>query len=76
MLKAMCYGSDEARQRFPRLLQIVELYPDTLDAFIKKVRYFHNAFEESDPLSQSTIFEAPKKFSGNYREVKFVCIAR
>jgi len=37
MLKAMCYSSDEARQKFPRLLQIVELYPDTLEAFIKKV---------------------------------------
>jgi len=36
MLKAMCYNSDEARQRFPRLLQIVEMYPDTLEAFIKK----------------------------------------
>lgn len=36
MLKAMCYSSDEARQKFPRLLQIVELYPDTLQAFIKK----------------------------------------
>ncbi|KAL9956083.1 hypothetical protein ACROYT_G037506 [Oculina patagonica] len=36
MLKAMCYSSDEARQKFPRLLQIVELYPNTLEAFIKK----------------------------------------
>lgn len=36
MLKAMCYNSDEARQRFPRLLQIVESYPDTLQAFISK----------------------------------------
>lgn len=36
MLKAMCYNSDEALQRFPRLLQIVEEYPDTLEAFIKK----------------------------------------
>ena len=38
MLKAMCYGSDEARQKFPRLLQIVALYPETLDAFVNKVR--------------------------------------
>lgn len=36
MLKSMCYNSDEARQRFPRLLQIVQTYPDTLEAFIKK----------------------------------------
>ncbi|XP_068717854.1 DNA-dependent protein kinase catalytic subunit-like isoform X1 [Montipora capricornis] len=36
MLKAMCYNSDEARQRFPRLLQIVQSYPDTLQAFISK----------------------------------------
>ena len=39
MLKAMCYNSDEARQRFPRLLQIVEMYPDTREAFIKKVAF-------------------------------------
>ena len=42
MLKAMCYNSDEARQRFPRLLQIVEMYPDTLEAFIKKVGFMLN----------------------------------
>ncbi|XP_067044034.1 DNA-dependent protein kinase catalytic subunit-like isoform X2 [Acropora muricata] len=38
MLKAMCYGSDQALQRFPRLLQIVEMYPDTdtVQAFITK----------------------------------------
>ena len=40
MLKAMCYGSDQALQRFPRLLQIVEMYPDTVQAFITKVSVF------------------------------------
>lgn len=37
MLKSMCYSSEEARQKFPRLLQIVHKYPDTLEAFVKKV---------------------------------------
>ena len=37
MLKAMRHDSDEARQSFPRLLQLVELYPDTLQTFISKV---------------------------------------
>ncbi|EDO34280.1 predicted protein, partial [Nematostella vectensis] len=37
VLKAMEHGSEEARNRFPRLLQIVELYPHTLDSFVKKV---------------------------------------
>ncbi|XP_027045855.1 DNA-dependent protein kinase catalytic subunit-like [Pocillopora damicornis] len=36
MLKSMCYSSEEARQKFPRLLQIVHKYPDTLEAFVKK----------------------------------------
>ncbi|XP_022778667.1 DNA-dependent protein kinase catalytic subunit-like isoform X5 [Stylophora pistillata] len=36
MLKSMCYSSKEARQKFPRLLQIVHKYPDTLEAFVKK----------------------------------------
>ena len=40
MLKAMCYDSDQARQRFPRLLQIVEMYPDTVEAFVTKVSVF------------------------------------
>lgn len=37
-LKAMQYGSDAATQQFPRLLQLVELYPETMEAFKKKVR--------------------------------------
>ncbi len=37
LLVAMKNGSAEARQRFPRLLQIVEYYPDTINTFIKKV---------------------------------------
>ena len=37
LLAAMRNNSVEARQRFPRLLQIVELYPNTMDTFIKKV---------------------------------------
>ena len=36
-LKAMQYQSQSATQQFPRLLQIVEQYPDSLDAFLKKV---------------------------------------
>jgi len=36
-LKAMQFGSDAATQLFPRLLQLVELYPETMDAFKKKV---------------------------------------
>ena len=39
-LKAMQYSSKVATQRFPRLLQIVELHPDTLEAFKKKVNCF------------------------------------
>ena len=38
VLKSMAYESCEARQKFPRLLQLVELYPgNDLDAFIRKV---------------------------------------
>ena len=33
----MQFGSDAATQQFPRLLQLVELYPETMDAFKKKV---------------------------------------
>ena len=34
----MAYESTEARQMFPRLLQLVEMYPGSdVDAFIKKV---------------------------------------
>ena len=40
LLNAIKYNSYEARQRFPRLLQIVELYTEnTLDTFIKSVSY-------------------------------------
>lgn len=39
-LTAMRYSSAEARQRFPRLLQIIESYPETLKDFINQVRYF------------------------------------
>eukprot|EP00731_Ephydatia_muelleri_P028749 Em0020g393a len=35
-LKAMQYQSQSATQQFPRLLQIVEQYPESLDAFLKK----------------------------------------
>lgn len=38
LLNAIKLGSYEARQRFPRLLQIVELYPEiSLQLFIEKV---------------------------------------
>ncbi|KAK6170524.1 hypothetical protein SNE40_018898 [Patella caerulea] len=36
LLKAMKLGSKEAIERFPRLLQLVELYPDTMAAFVNK----------------------------------------
>ncbi|XP_041364232.1 DNA-dependent protein kinase catalytic subunit-like [Gigantopelta aegis] len=36
MLRAMKFGSSEARQRFPRLLQLVEYYPETMAAFVKQ----------------------------------------
>ncbi|KAL3877683.1 hypothetical protein ACJMK2_035352, partial [Sinanodonta woodiana] len=36
LLKAMKLNSMEARQRFPRLLQLVETYPDTMGNFIAK----------------------------------------
>lgn len=38
MLKALRMNSEEARLRFPRLLQIIELYPsETLDIMTKEV---------------------------------------
>jgi len=37
LLDAMKYGSREARLLFPRLLQIVALYPDTINNFISTV---------------------------------------
>ena len=36
-LTAMKNGSAEARQRFPRLLQIVDYYPETIETFCEKV---------------------------------------
>ncbi|KAK7005038.1 DNA-dependent protein kinase catalytic subunit, partial [Biomphalaria glabrata] len=36
LLNAMKGGSEEARERFPRLLQLSELFPDVRDVFIKK----------------------------------------
>lgn len=39
MLKALKMTCEEARLRFPRLLQIIELYPsETLDVMTKEVR--------------------------------------
>ncbi|EDV28309.1 uncharacterized protein TRIADDRAFT_20924, partial [Trichoplax adhaerens] len=35
-LEAMAYNSMDARQRFPRLLQIVERNPNTIDGFMRK----------------------------------------
>ena len=37
-LQAMRYNSIEAMQRFPRLLQLVEDYPDVMNIMIKEVR--------------------------------------
>ena len=37
LLKAIKMENMEARQRFPRLLQLVELYPDTMATFVAKV---------------------------------------
>lgn len=40
MLKALKMNSEEARLRFPRLLQIIELYPsETLDLMTKEVSF-------------------------------------
>ncbi|XP_078691376.1 DNA-dependent protein kinase catalytic subunit-like isoform X2 [Branchiostoma floridae x Branchiostoma belcheri] len=39
LLQALRHDSPEARQRFPRLLQLVEIYPDTMDLFIEKVSH-------------------------------------
>ena len=36
-LKAMHYGSDEAMQRYPRLLQLVESCPESMQLMIKEV---------------------------------------
>ncbi len=37
MLKALKLNSDEARLKFPRLLQLVELYPaETLDLMVRE----------------------------------------
>jgi len=40
-LKAMQYGSGAAAQQVPRILQVLELYPETMDQFEKKVRPFN-----------------------------------
>ena len=37
LLKAVGMDNMEARQRFPRLLQLVELYSDTMTTFVAKV---------------------------------------
>lgn len=38
LLKALKMNSEEARLKFPRLLQIIELYPaETLDLMMKEV---------------------------------------
>ena len=34
----MALGSSKARELFPRLLQLVEQYPDTMELMIKKVK--------------------------------------
>lgn len=36
LLDAMQHGSAEARERFPRLLQVIEYYQDTMDLFCRK----------------------------------------
>lgn len=43
VLKSMAYESTEARQKFPRLLQLVELYPGSdVEAFKRKVISLNN----------------------------------
>ncbi len=37
LLNAIRLESYEARQRFPRLLQIIELYPESVKLFIQEV---------------------------------------
>ena len=39
-IKAMSLDSEEGRQRFPRLLQIISRYPETRSIFRKKVIHF------------------------------------
>ena len=39
LLNAIKMENMEARQRFPRLLQLVEIYPDTMATFVAKVMY-------------------------------------
>ena len=41
-LRAMQFGSSEARQLFPRLLQLLDTYPDIRDKFIEKSRVVPN----------------------------------
>ena len=40
LLKAIKMENMAARQRFPRLLQLVEMYPDTMTTFVAKVGFF------------------------------------
>lgn len=48
VLKSMAYESSEARQKFPRLLQLVELYPgNDVEAFKRKV-----IFKITKPFSE------------------------
>ncbi|KAI6646753.1 DNA-dependent protein kinase catalytic subunit [Oopsacas minuta] len=42
LLRAMQYGSLEARQLFPRLLQLIDTHPEIRDDFIKKSRVVPN----------------------------------
>lgn len=37
LLNAIRFESYEARQRFPRLIQIVELYPEAIELFVEEV---------------------------------------
>ncbi len=51
-LKAMKYSSKAAVQQFPRLLQVVERYPKTMDCFKKKVssQCYHELTRHADIL--------------------------
>lgn len=42
ILDAMCFSSNKARDKFPRLLEILNEYPNQYEIFIHKVNYFYH----------------------------------
>ena len=59
----------EARQRFPRLLQLVEIYPDTMATFVAKVGYLHVLLHEDKEermASKQSYVKSTKKVSSRW----------